>query len=72
LVFGASGFVGRHLVLALSRESATVTAAVRSQASYLRMVEWLKARDCALIPEPLLVDFDAPRLGVTTSAPSHT
>ena len=64
LVFGASGFVGRHLVLALSRESTTVTAAVRSEASYLRMVEWLKERDCALIPEPLLVDFDAPRLGV--------
>jgi nucleoside-diphosphate-sugar epimerase/pimeloyl-ACP methyl ester carboxylesterase len=64
LVFGATGFVGRHLVLALSRECATVTAAVRSEASYTRMVEWLEERDCALIPQPLLVDFEAARLGV--------
>lgn len=42
LVFGASGLVGRHLVLALARAGAEVTAAVRSAESAERVERWLR------------------------------
>jgi nucleoside-diphosphate-sugar epimerase/pimeloyl-ACP methyl ester carboxylesterase len=63
LVFGATGFVGRHLILALSREGVAVTAAVRSEVSYTRMAAWLQERGCPVIPPAVLVDFDAPQMG---------
>jgi nucleoside-diphosphate-sugar epimerase len=63
LVFGATGFVGRHLILALSREGVAVTAAVRSEVSYTRMAACLQERGCPVIPPAVLVDFDAPQMG---------
>ncbi|WP_353738978.1 NAD-dependent epimerase/dehydratase family protein, partial [Arthrobacter sp.] len=41
LVFGASGLIGRHLVLTLAQAGANVTAAVRSEASAERVRRWL-------------------------------
>jgi nucleoside-diphosphate-sugar epimerase len=63
LVFGATGFIGRHLVLALDDQDVAVQAAVRSHASYLRMAAWLQEHGCRLVPTEVLVDFEAPRLG---------
>jgi uncharacterized protein YbjT (DUF2867 family) len=40
LVFGASGLVGRHLILTLAESGAAVTAAVRSAESGARVERW--------------------------------
>jgi nucleoside-diphosphate-sugar epimerase len=58
-VFGASGFIGRHLVLALAADGVQVTAAVRSDASHERRVAWLYDHRCIATPTALIVDFDA-------------
>ena len=41
LVFGATGLLGRHLVLALDQAGIRVTAATRSPDSFTRLSSWL-------------------------------
>ncbi len=62
LVFGASGLVGRHLVLALAASGATVTAAVRSAESGARVQRWLRQHGLSREVGTTLVDFDTPAL----------
>lgn len=59
LVLGASGLVGRHLVLALAQAGADVTAAVRSAASGARVEQWLGEHGLASGIRTTIVDFDA-------------
>ncbi|GGM53574.1 hypothetical protein GCM10011608_43070 [Micromonospora sonchi] len=62
LVFGASGLVGRHLVLALGRAGVRVSAASRSSGSYRRLTRWLADHGHGHVPADLRVDFAAPPL----------
>ncbi|MEO3756408.1 alpha/beta fold hydrolase [Streptomyces sp. B6B3] len=57
LVLGASGFVGRHVVLALGRAGVRVSAASRSRESYERLVGWLAEHGHDEAPVELRVDF---------------
>ncbi|GGK32855.1 SDR family oxidoreductase [Nocardia camponoti] len=63
LVFGASGFIGRHLIVALDRAGVRVTAATRSADSFARLCVWLSDHGVRAEPEQMLVDFTAPQLG---------
>jgi len=62
LVFGASGLIGRHLVLALAAAGADVTAAVRSAASGARVERWLGEHGLSRPIRTTIVDFDAPEI----------
>jgi nucleoside-diphosphate-sugar epimerase/pimeloyl-ACP methyl ester carboxylesterase len=62
LVFGASGLVGRHLVLALAAAGAEVTAAVRTPESGARLEQWLRDHGLAGSIATALVDFEAEEL----------
>ncbi|UOR01473.1 alpha/beta fold hydrolase [Leucobacter allii] len=62
LVLGASGLIGRHLILKLAAAGAKVTAGVRSAASGARVQQWLVAHGLALRIDTAIVDFDAPEL----------
>ncbi|MEN3539043.1 alpha/beta fold hydrolase [Microbispora sp. ZYX-F-249] len=62
LVLGATGFVGRHLVLALGRAGVRVSAACRSRESYRRLAEWLAEHGHEAAPADLRVDFAGPSL----------
>ncbi|MEV4111268.1 alpha/beta fold hydrolase [Nonomuraea sp. NPDC049695] len=62
LVFGATGFVGRHLILALDEAGVRVTAATRDSGSGVRLGEWLAEHGCRTAPADVRVDFDAPAL----------
>lgn len=62
LVFGASGLIGRHLVLTLTKAGAHVTAAVRSGASGERVQQWLRERGLTQRVSTVIVDFDAPEI----------
>ncbi|WP_426368487.1 alpha/beta fold hydrolase [Streptomyces sp. E-08] len=57
VVLGASGFIGRHVVLALGQAGVRVHAASRSHASYLRLTRWLAERGHDQVPADLRVDF---------------
>ncbi|WP_433604850.1 alpha/beta fold hydrolase [Prescottella agglutinans] len=60
MVFGASGLVGRHLVLALAAAGAGVTAAVRTAESGARVEQWLSEHGLAARSvSTTIVDFDA-------------
>lgn len=59
LVFGASGLVGRHLVLALAAAGANVTAAVRTAESGARVEQWLREHGLTRSISTTIVDFDA-------------
>ncbi|MEV2221522.1 alpha/beta fold hydrolase [Nocardia vinacea] len=59
LVFGATGFVGRNLILTLDQAGIHVTAAVRSRDSFTRLAAWLADHGCGTAPAELIVDFDA-------------
>lgn len=59
LVFGATGFVGRNLILTLDQAGIHVTAAVRSRESFTRLAAWLADHGCGTAPAELIVDFDA-------------
>ncbi|SEL20496.1 alpha/beta fold hydrolase [Nonomuraea pusilla] len=65
LVFGATGLVGRHLVLALGAAGVRVSTAGRSRGSYERLARWLEERGHGRPPADLRVDFEAgsPLLG---------
>jgi len=60
LVFGASGLVGRHLILALARAGSEVTAAVRNAESGERVERWLRGRGLTRSIRTAIVDLDAP------------
>ncbi|MEU9024078.1 alpha/beta fold hydrolase [Actinomadura sp. NPDC048394] len=62
LVFGATGFIGRHLVLALGRAGARVSTANRSPESYRRLVRWLDEHGHGEPPADLRADFTGPSL----------
>ncbi|OZB80363.1 alpha/beta fold hydrolase, partial [Microbacterium sp. 13-71-7] len=62
LVFGASGLVGRHLVLTLAEAGANVTAAVRNAASGARVEQWLREHGLTRSISTTIVDFDAPEI----------
>ena len=62
LVFGASGLVGRHLVLTLAEAGANVTAAVRSAESGARVERWLREHGLTRSMSMVIVDFDAPEI----------
>ncbi|TQM33261.1 alpha/beta fold hydrolase [Nocardia bhagyanarayanae] len=68
LVFGATGFVGRHLILALDAVGVSVLAACRTEISYQKMTDWLTAHGCRTLPKLVSVDFDAPGLGLSSPA----
>ncbi|WP_369149050.1 alpha/beta fold hydrolase [Streptomyces sp. R44] len=57
LVLGASGFIGRHVVLALGRAGVRVSAAARSHESHQRLAQWLAGRGHDQAPADLRVDF---------------
>ncbi|WP_052226738.1 alpha/beta fold hydrolase [Microbacterium mangrovi] len=62
LVFGASGLIGRYLVLALAEAGADVTAAVRTAASGARLDRWLAEHGLTRSISTTIVDFDAPEI----------
>ncbi|MFB4302389.1 alpha/beta fold hydrolase [Actinomadura sp. NTSP31] len=62
LVFGAGGFIGRHLILALTREGVDVTVATRDSRSHARLTSWLAEHGCDTAMRELRVDFDSPGL----------
>ncbi|MFJ4207850.1 alpha/beta fold hydrolase [Paenarthrobacter sp. NPDC089675] len=62
LVLGASGLVGRHLVLTLAKSGAEVTAAVRSAESGARVERWLKEHGLTHSINTAIVDFEAPEI----------
>ncbi|QFY07611.1 alpha/beta fold hydrolase [Nonomuraea phyllanthi] len=62
LVFGATGFIGRHLVLALDEAGVRVTVATRDGASHAGLSSWLAERGCTTVPARVRVDFGAPGL----------
>lgn len=74
LVFGASGLIGRHLVLTLAESGANVTAAVRSAASAARVERWLSEHGLTRSISTTIVDFDAPEIvsGGAAAFPSVT
>lgn len=62
LIFGASGLIGRHLILTLAESGAKVTAAVRTVESGARVQRWLGTHGLTRAVEIALVDFDAPEI----------
>ncbi|MGV7122969.1 alpha/beta fold hydrolase [Sphingopyxis sp. 550A] len=69
LVFGASGLIGRHLVLALHAAGVRVSTASRSTASFARLRAWLANHGLDDAPTDLRVDFDADHpLGTKSAA----
>ncbi|MFH8842047.1 alpha/beta fold hydrolase [Streptomyces sp. NPDC017868] len=57
LVLGASGFIGRHVVLALGRAGVRVSTGNRSRESHRRLARWLAERGYEGAPADLRVDF---------------
>ncbi|NUT51891.1 MAG: alpha/beta fold hydrolase [Saccharothrix sp.] len=57
MVLGASGFIGRHLVLTLGGAGVRVSTANRSRESHQRLVGWLAGRGHDQVPADLRVDF---------------
>lgn len=68
LVFGASGLIGRWLVLELLTQGIDVSAAVRTEASGDMLAAWLERHD-GTAPARILVDFDADDLGLDLAEP---
>ena len=57
LVFGASGFVGRWLVMELLVQGVATKAVVRSDRSAQQLLSWLDGHDVPAAPTILLADF---------------
>ncbi|MDT0267433.1 alpha/beta fold hydrolase [Streptomyces sp. DSM 44915] len=62
LVLGASGLIGRHLVLALHQAGVRVSTANRSPAAHRRLTHWLAEREVHRPPPDLRVDYTRPTL----------
>ncbi|UYQ77779.1 alpha/beta fold hydrolase [Glutamicibacter sp. JL.03c] len=74
LVFGASGLVGRHLIIALLAAGALVTAAVRSAESAAKTNAWLQRHGVEQQINCVIVDFESPEIlaGGSTAFPHIT
>jgi nucleoside-diphosphate-sugar epimerase len=59
LIFGATGFIGRHVALELGRAGVRVTAASRSEESYRRLCKWLSEHGHDQPPADLRADLAA-------------
>lgn len=70
LVFGASGFIGRWLVLELLRQGVIVVAAVRSTESHAQLTSWIRSHGTDQEVGAVLVDFDHESLGLDASCSS--
>lgn len=70
LVFGASGFLGRWLILELATQGVQVTAAVRSAASADHLNVWLAAHGLTTGVASVVIDFDAEDLGLAPDSPA--
>ena len=57
LVFGASGLVGRHLILALDAAGVRVIASSRSDSSARRLSDWLAEHQVEDLPLDVRVDY---------------
>lgn len=68
LVFGATGFLGRWLVVELVSQQVPVVAAVRSASSGERLRTWLRAHGVVVDVETVDVDFSADDLGLDVAA----
>ncbi|WP_278312396.1 alpha/beta fold hydrolase [Lolliginicoccus levis] len=68
LVVGATGFVGRHLILQLAADGVTVLAACRTTGSFDMLADWLAEHEAAAPPQRVIVDFRQPRLGIDNDA----
>lgn len=64
LVLGATGFLGRHLILALLDARVRVVAGCRSRRSGDELVSWVRRHAGDVELELALVDFAAPALGI--------
>ena len=62
LVFGASGLVGKHLVLQLLRAGVSVVAAARTAESGSTLERWVREREARGELRTALVDFAAPEM----------
>src|SRR5262245_39326390 len=67
LVFGATGFIGRWLIVELVSQGATVIAAVRTPASGEGLLHWLREHEVGPV-ELTNVDFTADDLGLDAAA----
>lgn len=67
LVLGATGFLGRHLILALADAGVGVLAGCRSQSSFDGLMSWVRRHAGDVEVEPTLVDFTAPALGLDSA-----
>lgn len=68
LIFGASGLIGRHLVMTLAEAGANVTAVVRTVESGARVMRWFRTHGLAQPVNVAIVDFDAPEILVGGTA----
>jgi len=70
LVFGATGFIGRWLVVELAAQGVPVTVAVRSETSAAGLNSWLSAHGLPQGAPSVLVDFEAEDLGLASDLPA--
>lgn len=69
LVFGATGFLGRWLIVELASQGVLVTAAVRSAESADQLSAWLSSRGGTDGVQSIVVDFMADDLGLPSDSP---
>lgn len=72
LVFGASGFIGRWLVMELLDRGVATTVVVRSDTSGAALLSWLEAHGTASAPAVLRADLTADDFGWGPGAVEHT
>jgi nucleoside-diphosphate-sugar epimerase len=71
LVFGASGFIGRWLVMELLTRGVATTAVVRSTGSGVALRDWLDAHDVTAVPGLLEADFTRDGFGWAPAEVEH-
>ena len=71
LVFGATGFIGRWLVMELLVQGVATTAVVRSDRSAEDLLSWLAAHDVPAAPTVVRADFTRDDFGWAPAAVEH-
>ena len=71
LVFGATGFIGRWLVMELLAQGVATTAVVRSDTSAAALSSWLEAHGVAGVPGLLRADFSRDGFGWSQAQVDH-